>query len=325
MTFGDITKTILFDKENYGTLFNVLRMLHDFYASVTGISSDQTTDKNIFLSTGKAISPGQAASCLLDIQRTAVMTRGIYKAILKLKAEVNGPIHILYAGCGPYATLLTPLTTQFSPHEVRFHLMDVNQESLDAAKQLYKHLQAENYVEQFICADAATYKASHPMHLVISECMQKALAKEPQVAITQNLVPQLSEGGIFIPQEITVTAQLINPDKEVQSRLEEGVDPGRVGLGIVYTISQANYSGQEPVTISIPADIGANDELYLYTAIRVFEDEHLEGGSCSLTIPFPVMNIAGHRDRQVVFKYVISGEPGFRWKVLENSLENWAR
>ena len=210
MTFGEITHTILFEKENYGKLYEVLHKLHDYYAYVTGIAADHTVDNNIFLPTGKAIAPAQAATCLLDIQRTAVFTRGIYKAIHQLKPSVDGPINILYAGCGPYATLLTPLTTQFGPHEVQFYMLDINPESLDATKALYQQLQAENYIAGYICDDAATFKIDFPAHLIVSECMQKALAKEPQVAVMQNLIPQLPEHGIFIPQEISVTALLVN-------------------------------------------------------------------------------------------------------------------
>lgn len=325
MTFGEITHTILFEKENYGAVYQAMHTLHDFYASITGISSDHTTDKNIFLSTGKAISPGQAASCLLDIHRTAVFTRGIYKAILELRRTIAGPINILYAGCGPYATLVTPLTTQFSPQDVRFYLLDVNQESLDAVKKLYQHLQAENYIEGFICADAAGFKADFPVHLAVVECMQKALAREPQVAIMQNLAPQLVPGGILIPQEISVTAQILNQDREMQAKFDDGVDPGRIDLGAVYCISQSAPTGQQPVILDVPEDTGTNDELFLFTDVKVFEDERLEGWSSSLTIPFPVMNIVGERGGKIMFKYEISQEPGFRWRVLENSLENWAR
>lgn len=325
MTFGEITHTLLYEKENYGSLHRVLHLLHDFYAGITGISAEQTTDNNIFLSTGKAISPGQAAFCLLDIQRTAVFLRGIHKAILKLKKEVDGPVHILYAGCGPYATLLTPLTTQFSPHEVRFHLLDVNQSSLDAVGKLYTHLNVKEYVEAFICADAAKYQITSPIHLVVSEAMQRALNKEPQVAIMQNLLPQLSAGAIFIPEQIRVSAVLVNKDLEMAAKLEPGKDPGRVVLGDVYDIGRDNCCNHPAVVLQMPEMVIGNDELSLFTEVKVFEDELLEHDRCGITIPYPLANVAELLGRQVRVEYVVSGSPGFKWQVLENSLENWGR
>lgn len=325
MTFGEITQTLLFEKENYGALHRVLHMLHDFYAGVTGISAEQTTDNNVLLSTGKAISPGQAAFCLLDIQRTAVFMRGIHKALLKLKNEVDGPIHILYAGCGPYASLLTPLTTQFSAQEVRFHLLDVHQQSLDAAEKLYTHLNAKGYIEELICADAAKYQIPDPIHLVVCEAMQRALMKEPQVAIMQNLLPQLNPQSIFIPQQIRITAQLLNKDLEMAAKLEPGTDPGRINLGEVYDISRENCCHHPAVVLQMPEMIVGTDELNLFTEVKVFEDERLEHADCSLTVPFPLANVAGLLGRQVQLEYFISGEPGLKWQVLENSLENWVR
>ena len=325
MTFGELTGILLFEKENYGKLHQVLHALHDFYAQATGISAEQTADRNVFLSTGKAISPGQAAYCLLDIQRTIVFLRGIHKAILQLKKDVDGPVHILYAGCGPYATLLTPLTTLFTPQEVRFHMMDINQESLPSVDRLYTYLQMRDYIEEFICGDAAAYTIEKPVHLIISETMQPALSKEPQVSIMQNLLPQLNDKGIFIPQEIIITAQLADLDKEMKARMEEGVDPERINLGTVYTIGMDNCCSQHPVTLEIPLDSGTNDELYLFTQVKVFEDERLEPDTCSLTISYHIANIGPLRGRHVQFEYVISQQPGFKWKVMENSLENWAR
>lgn len=325
MTFGKVTQTLLFEKENYGELHRVLHLLHDFYASVTGISAEQTTDNNIFLSTGKAISPGQAAFCLLDIERTRVFTRGIYKAILKLQKEVDGPVNILYAGCGPYATLLTPLTTQFSPEQVRFYLMDVNQGSIDAVDKLYAHLNTKNYIEELICFDAAKYQISAPIHLVICEAMQRALAKEPQVAITQNLVPQLSTQALFIPEEIRIDAKLVNMDKEMAAKLEPGTDPERIDLGEVYNIGRENCCNHPAVVLQMPEMVVGNDELSLFTEIKVFEDERLGSSSCGVTVPMPLAGVGGLLGRQVRFEYVVSGEPGIKWQVLENSLENWVR
>ena len=318
-TFGEITRTLLFEKENYGTLYQCVHALHDFYASITGISADQTNDNNIDLPTGKAISPGQAAHCLLDLQRTAVFLRGIYKSILQLQKDFpDQPIHILYAGCGPYASLLTPITTLFGPEQVRYHLMDVHEPSLEAVKKLYEHLQATNYIEEFICVDACTYRMDKPIHLVIVEAMQLALIKEPQVAITQNLVPQMMDKAIFLPQEISITAQLLDLEQENNSYWVGGAEPTRVNLGEIYRIGQAQFRDQKPVVIQIPSTVGSHDELHLLTEVTVYEDEKLVINNSGITVPLYVANVTSALGKEVRFEYESGEKPGFKSEILKS-------
>lgn len=318
MTFGELTNILLYEKENYGTILNGLHNLHDFYAGITGITAEQTSDQNVFLPTGKAISPGQAANCLLDIRRTAVFLRGIRKAILQLQQELNGePVHILYAGCGPYATLLTPLTTIFRPEEVRFHLMDVNQQSITAAEMLYTQINARNYVEEFICTDASTYRLTQPMHLVICEAMQSALAREPQVSIMLNLIPQLTTQALFIPERITISAWLTDRDQELQSHMVGGSEPQRKQLGDIFVIGRHNLPSLAPVEVTIPNDTASQDELQLFTTLDVFENERLDVYNCGITLPLKVMDVEGKAGKKVRFEYQIGENPGFKWQLVE--------
>ena len=311
MTFGELTNILLYENENYGTIHQCVHMLHDFYASITGITAEQTSDRNLFLPNGKAISPGQAANCLLDLRRTTTFLRGIHKAILKLQQNFPGqPLNVLYAGCGPYATLLTPLTTIFTPDQVRFHLVDVHQESLNAVEKLYAHLQTSNYIEALICQDASTYRMEKPMHLVICEAMQSALEKEPQVAITLNLVPQLQLGAIFIPQEVKVTAHLLDRDQEMNSFFEGAAVPERIFLGNVYAISQDACLVPEPVSLDIPPAVSSFNEIYLLTEVTVFEDERLTIYNCGVTLPKKLADVNG--EGSIMVGYEMGARPGFR-------------
>lgn len=317
MTFGELTNTLLYEKENYGAIHQCLHNLHDFYASITGITAEQTSDQNVFLPTGKAISPGQAANCLLDIRRTAVFLRGIRKAILELQQELNGePVHILYAGCGPYATLLTPLITIFKPEEIRFHLMDVNQQSVAAAEMLYKQLNATNYVEEFTCADASTYQLTQPMHLVICEAMQSALAREPQVSIMLNLIPQLAEQARFIPERITIAAYLTDGEQEMQGYMVEGSQPERIRLSDIFVIGRNQLPSLEPFELTIPENISSLNELQLFTEINVYADERLDVYNCGITLPLKVMDVGGKAGKKVRFEYKTGENPGFKWETV---------
>lgn len=310
MTFGQLTNILLYEKENFGALYECVHLLHDFYAGITGITAEQTTDKNIHLPSGKAISPGQAAHCLLDIQRTTKFMRGVHKAILQLQQDFPGePINILYAGCGPYATLLTPLTTMFTPQQVRYHMLDVQQDSLDAVRKLYEHMQATDYIAAFINHDAATYRMEKPMHLVVCEAMQSALDKEPQVAITLNLGPQLKPGGIFIPQEIRVSAHLLDRQGEIGGFYEGSAKPDRIVLGDVYMLGQASGDAHQPVSLSVPPSVGACNELFLLTDITVFADERLTIYNCGLTLPRKVADVSG--GEAVKVEYKMGERPGF--------------
>jgi hypothetical protein len=318
MTFGELTNILLFEQENYGLIHQCLHNLHDFYAGITGITAEHTSDKNVFLPTGKAISPGQAANCLLDIRRTAVFLRGIRKAILELQQGRNGePVHILYAGCGPYAALLTPLTTIFKPEEVRFHLMDVNQGSVTAVEMLYKQLNALDYVQEFICADASAYQLTQPIDLAICEAMQSALAREPQVSIMLNLIPQLSQSARFIPERITIITALVDRDQEMQGHMVDGAAPQRIYLDEIFVIGRNELPSISPFDVTIPDHITSQDELQLLTQIDVYSDERLDVYNCGITLPLKVMEVSSKAGKKVRFEYEVSENPGFRWKVVD--------
>lgn len=311
------TNTLLFKPTNFKDIYDDLHELANFYASHSGIAIGNITDKDIMLPSGKAISPIKAAFCLVEIQRTAVFIRGINKAIAQLQASFPGErIHILYAGCGPYATLLTPFTTRFTPGELAFHLLDINEISLTAAKKLYKALELEDYVAEWICADATTYQLpkDQTIHMVISETMLNALRKEPQVDIMLNLIPQMHEKALFIPQTITVTAQLLDNRKEMDRAIEPYLIPERMNLGTLYTIGREEYQPPQQVTIEIPQEIQNFKNLNLLTDIITFENERLSAYESSLNMPVRIQNVSGHEGRKLIFNYERGEKPGFKYE-----------
>jgi hypothetical protein len=305
----------IFNERGIATLRDILHDLHEIYSNYSGIRVGDMTDSDIALPSGKAISPTGAAHCLIEMARTSKFLQGIRKAVLQLRSEFNHePIRILYAGCGPYATLVTPLTSIFSPSEITFDILDINEISLGAVKKMYSELGLLAYVNNFIKADAATYQipANEKPHLIISETMNAGLKTEPQVEIMLNLMPQLMEGGIFIPEKIAVDAYLLDPGKEQASFFVGGETPERLFLGNIYTIGQTNCVKHPPTIVKIPKEINGNDQLSMLTEITVFGNEQLHIYDCSLTLPQKICKIDDDlKGKDVQFSYIHGPKPHF--------------
>jgi hypothetical protein len=316
-TIRDITETLLFEPFNYKGVYDGVHQLHDLFAAASEVRAGNIIDKDINLPSGNAVSTIKAAHCLLEFQRTAVFLRGIYKAILQLKKDFpNERLHILYAGCGPYATLLTPLTAYFRADELAFYLLDINEASVEAAQKLFTELKLNDYVEEWIIADATKYQIPYGeiRHLIISETMLNALRKEPQVEIMLNLVPQLPANGLFVPQEITVSAKLLSPRLETDRYLTPDHEPERINLGTVYSIGRKNCAKHQPVIITIPKETGVFKQLSLLTDITTFADEKLGIYASSLNMPMDLFNADEHTGKQLRFQYITGEYPGFKYE-----------
>src|SRR5688572_7879646 len=107
-----ITRILLDDKASYIEIRNACEALYDFFLKLT---SFEIPVNNSFVNTkyGRALPPYVAALCIKDMIRTRQTIRGIYRAIKDKLEENIKPVKILYAGSGPFATLLSPLTTCF--------------------------------------------------------------------------------------------------------------------------------------------------------------------------------------------------------------------
>lgn len=310
------TNVLLFE-DDYLEIKNAIERLHSLFAGVTGINAGNITDQDIYLPSGKAVSTIKAAHCLKELERTRRFVRGIYHAINHLLDTMPGhTINILYAGCGPYGTLLIPLTSQFTTAQVNFILLDINRTSLEAAKVLYEKLDLLDYVVDFVCADATTYKFPDGVRIdmVISETMLNALWKEPQLAIMNNLIPQMRPEAIFIPEEITVEAVLTRWEEEYNSFTIPDYQPKRIKVGMVYCTSR-EFKLPQPVVLQVPAS-ETHNRLDLFTEITVFGNEVLTTYNCSLTMPFAVCKLENQKqDITITFEYVISENPGFTYKI----------
>ncbi len=329
MALAAISATILDEASSPDQLREALRQFAQLCSDHTGIVPDPSFDGwagDTFLDSGVAINPQAAAHCVNDIHRSVVFIRGVYAAILACRQRIaDQPVRILYAGCGPYATLLLPLLHKFTPGELEICLLDIHQQSLASVERLIAHFGFDAHHIQTVQGDACTYQHPVPLHLVIAETMQKSLEQEPQFAVTANLAPQLCAQGIFIPEKITVELCLVRVGKQA------GSEPGeRIALATVFTLLPALAAAQlrdasynqdtawhelSPVAIEIPRLQNlASFEALMFTRILVFAQHQLGDYEAEITLPLRCPELASLRggDRYRV-RYQLGNYPRFNY------------
>lgn len=308
------TQKILNCGDAFGIMYEAVHEMYEVYASISGIGIQNQNRKSIFLDSGKAISTPEAAHCLLEMVRTTKFLRGIKDAFdAKIQGNTtNLPISLLYAGTGPYATLVTPLLLLYSPVQLQVDLLDINEEALQSAIRVITDLGLGQFVRTTMIDDAAKIKLNTAYDIVISETMQAALKKEPQVAIMQNLIPQMKDDAIFIPEAITISAALVsNGHWDSEKMIRAGI--------VAYLHKELFTTDKHHLDIEgyrneieFLDPVGNCNKLELYTTIRVFENEILKDGDCSLTLPLKVCELADDQSGKIRFWYDQGEMPGIR-------------
>ncbi len=305
MNLAKALRIILSEKSTYSSIKNSLDFLHHHFSSKTGIyAGDLTFEKGTDTKNGWVVSPVMAAHCLIDIERTTRFLRGIYKAI-EHYIKSHQQIQILYAGCGPYATLLTPFTALYTPEQLRFTFLEINEESIAAVKKLYRAHDLNSFIDDVILADATNpnLKFGNPFHIIVSETMQVALRKECQVPITRNLVKFLTPDGTFIPEYISLDIYLTG-----------SLDPMNPGdqkkeyVGTAYELDFRNVPEPNHKTvITVPSSELIH--LQLFTEIYLYGGERLTLRQSSLTQPLTLDRFKDKRPSTIQFTYTEGPRP----------------
>lgn len=334
-TLKNLTDCLLDEKSSWGEKRKSVHDIATLFAGL-GIYDIQTNDKEIgeavSLAEGYAISSWGAAMCLLEVKRTMVFVKGIIAGIQSLQQKkVNATLHVLDAGCGPFALLSVLPALYFKPKSVQFHLIDIIPENIEAVKKLIKVLSLEEYFGDLFVADAIHFKwhRKEPLNMVISETMLNALRKEPQVAITLNLSPQLAPGGLFIPENIQVKLYAVNnrlKHSYLMSNTSDSNNKREVfekNIGTIMVLNKYTQfdQGLKKQLTTLRLDSELDFSLYkfeYYTFIKVFDNHVLEYNDCSLTLPFSVVrnNLPPfEQGMELSFYYSISEQPGIRYFV----------
>jgi hypothetical protein len=297
-------------------------------ATCAGLDKATHSD-NTQLPAGTAIAPYWAASCMQDLVRTQRFMQGVHQAVLDaMHSRPGQKTHLLYVGTGPFAALVLPVLTRFSSEEVAVTLLDVHESSLSLLEKVIAVLGVQDRVKTLVHADAATYliPECEEVHIVVVETMQHALEREPQLAITLNLVPQLAPDTIWIPQNIRIEAALIHIQEDHKQSATQG-DIDRRILGPVLNLNRqtagqmaaqrvGNPLSWEAHPIDIPLEQAeALPWLALLTEIHIYGKYYLQARDSALCAPrlLTKLNDLSVFPKSVCFSYSMAAPPGFHY------------
>lgn len=316
-----LTDILLNKSAAYADIRSAVYALKDLFCLASGLDeADMANQNHIYTGAGTAIGPASAAFCVVDMMRTVKFLRGIKEAVdERLQMNPGRPVVVFYAGSGPFATLLTPLTTCFNPGQLQMVLLEINETSIVYLQKTIQHFKMTEYVKAVEQGDAVQYNIpeQYQPDILVSETMKPALAKEPQVSVVVHLLPQCTKQPILIPQKIKISLCLSgytdidgNVLKELQALLELDAatalqikkDPESIAAladGVVVTIS------------SKPEELYRR--LILDTRITVFGDHVIGHNESGITTAVPVMNLSAIQNypARLRFQYKTGSNPGF--------------
>ncbi|GAB5417294.1 MAG: hypothetical protein Crog4KO_28760 [Crocinitomicaceae bacterium] len=288
-----------------------------------GLESISTIDlggeqerSNLDSHAGMALGTTWAASCLEDSVRTIQFVSGILQAIDEKLANTDRALHILYAGTGPYATLMLPALAGYTSDQIQCTLLEYNPESFRYMKKVIHDLGLESRVPSFVNADATSFEPKRGIDILISETMQAGLMVETQVPIALHLSQFLHSDGVMIPEAITVSAGLTskieNTGKEGYSQLQPLLE-----LNKRFCDDTEMPSGGNPL-ITQTCVFEPNEyypRLTLFTRIAVFGKYYIDDYLSGLTIPLILHEFRTFEKVEVHFRYELEPKTGFRFEI----------
>lgn len=302
---------------------------------------------------GLILSPDHCVTTIRDSLRVGLFLKGVDAALKQLAEENFGePLHIVYPACGPFAPLLLPLLTYYknqgiySPDEINVTFIDIQEGAAIALDALVKQLGLQEYVRKICCMEACEYQVANDVHMVILEAMQHGFSREGHLRLAKHFADLLHPNGIFLPQNIAVTASLSSAQREYVDQWKTDdmsvhgkIRNERIELGKVLEVNlEFLRAMQEQVidehtrivecsTLSIPYLEPAEGEktLLFHTRVNVFGEDWLGEYESGITHPLPdsqvCVNFIPHDLRpgdllvgsgdSLTFYYCMNGLPGF--------------
>ncbi len=284
----------------------------DLLFSITGIDENLESHRtHVNTPNGSAIGTLWAARCVMEIFRTQRFVKGLAAAIKDVKnAKPEEAVHILYAGTGPFAALALPIMATHLPTEVQFTLLEISLESYSLLKDVLVKFGFNTFVHKMELTDATTWKLENQhFDIVLSETMNRALIKEPQVSIMLNIASQIKNNAtIFIPEEIVVSVSAKSQRNADKKHLINLVSFNK---NYMYNIIQKSENKQWNFE-EIALNFNVEDKLNFETEVIVYKNYKLIGNDCSLNFSEPI-KLDKHQDH-LTFRYANTSTPGFQFK-----------
>lgn len=281
---------------------------------------------------GLAVSPQLAKLCAEDYMRTIAFLRGAHQAINDVLSTQSSAT-ILYAGCGPWATLAIPIMSVMTSEKVRFTLLDIHQSSVQSVKNIIKTLGLNHHISAIHHTDALDYQIdkTNPPDIILLEVMQACLEKEPQVALSQHLLQQ-APNALLIPEEIEISLNWVDLSKEFAveqtGKDQTDRDSHRIAAGSVFRVNKEKLlnwpiksSQLSAATLRFP-DLTENYQPMLYTAITTYKKHQLLAHESGLTCPrLLVLDTEHSQPYSLSFHYQLGNQPKLTFTKLYNELE----
>ena len=327
-----ITSEYFENNINYLKLLNASEEYKNLLNKLCGQELDNENGRNdIQLNNGKALGTFWAAMCIDDLIRTRQFIRGINKAI-KEKIKKKESIHILYAGTGPFATLILPLILRYSRHKIKYTLLEINPLTFEILKKVISALKLEDYNIKLVNEDASKYQITDNItDIIISETMQNALAKEQQVSIFLNLMRQVSLDSIFIPEKIEIFIGLkragISDDELQRKHFHKEKKVFEVSKEDLILTHQIGIQPEEEIsflkkeTIITKEKLEGFNQVALITEIQVFKDEIIRINESGLTTPLIIQDISDNSKGSIRIKtqYKICNDPKLEYEIFHDN------
>lgn len=324
------TEALYAEKTDYLALSTAIKAYKKLLLELSALDENTSAAReDIHHANGKALGSFWAALCVDDIVRTKQFVHGIYRAIDDLKTQGKQKISILYAGTGPFATLLLPNMLRFPKDLINYTFMEINPISMEGIQRLCAKLDMEDYAVNFVSEDASTYQIPEEVNydIIISETLQAGLAKEQQVPIFLNLMKQSSPSTIFIPQKIElqlalkengIAAEALTPAHyhKVATVLEVSKRAWERYLKDPSPKMQQHLLKEVSTLVSKDAINDANT-LFLLTHLQVYKETQISINESSLTIPLYLNRFseAEQKDKTIQTQYIIDGSPRLDFQI----------